>query len=215
MRTSNPKPLPTRDLDHVGIRTLTAKYQCSILAAQLADEWITYTRSIACVDGGADIANAVRGFVKFVDKHLPTLGVDPAEARLDGHVVDLVEVIHAWEEDLRQHHGLRSNSPYAKTNSLLTLLEQRALKDARVPEALRVRGAQAPPAYPPIQSEPLDEFTNTERIGLRDAARAAVRELEARLARGRDLLERGADPREAGWREPATAWGCSTGVAAA
>ncbi|MGW9025385.1 hypothetical protein ACWGQ5_14360 [Streptomyces sp. NPDC055722] len=216
MRTSAPKPLPTRDLDHVGIRTLTwrrrgsearhtvnpAKYQCSILAAQLADEWITYTRSMARSDGGAGLSQAVRSFSKFVDKHLPPLGMDPADARLDGHKVDLVEVIQSWEEDLRQHHGLHSNSPYAKTNDLLTLIEQRALKDASMPDALRVR-AQAPPAYPPIQSEPLDEFSNAERIGLRDAARAAVRELEARLARGWDLLERGVDPREDGWHEPA------------
>ncbi|WP_405671822.1 hypothetical protein [Streptomyces sp. NBC_01530] len=216
MRTSAPKPLPTRDLDHVGIRTLTwrrrasearhtvnpAKYQCSILVAQLADEWIIYTRSLARSDGGAGLSLAVRSFAKFVDKHLPPLGMDPADARLDGHKVDLVEVIQSWEEDLRQHHGLHSNSPYAKTNDLLTLIEQRAVKDASMPEALRVR-AQAPPAYPPIQSEPLDEFSNAERIGLRDAARAAVRELEARLAGGRDLLERGVDPREDGWHEPA------------
>ncbi|MFF6829858.1 hypothetical protein [Streptomyces longwoodensis] len=216
VRSSAPEPLPTRDLDHIGIRTLTwnrrgakanhfidpGKYQCSVLAAQLADEWITYTRSMALANGGADIANAVRAFTRFVDKYLPTLGVDPAEARMDGYAVDLVEVIHAWEEDLREHHGLRSNSPYAKTNSLLTLIEQRALKDTSMPEALRVR-AQAPPAYPPQRGEPLDEFSNAERIALRDSARDAVRALEARLARGRDLLERGIDPREGGWHEPA------------
>ncbi|MBT2509181.1 hypothetical protein J7I98_25515 [Streptomyces sp. ISL-98] len=216
VRSSAPKPLPTRDLEYVGIRTVTwtrgggksshfvdpAKYQCSTLAAQLADEWITYTRSMALSDGGAGLAQAVRSFAKFVDKHLPPFGVDPADARLDGHKVDLVEVIHSWEEDLRQHHGLRSNSPYAKTNSLLTLIEQRALKDTSMPEALRVR-AQAPPAYPTYQGEPLDEFSNAERIALRDAARDAVRALEARLARGRDMLEHGVDPREGGWHEPA------------
>ncbi|MFE9252915.1 hypothetical protein, partial [Streptomyces sp. NPDC007088] len=42
-----------------------------------------------------------------------------------------------------------------------------------------------------------------ERIALRDAARDAVRALEARLARGRDMLEHGVDPREGGWHEPA------------
>jgi hypothetical protein len=216
VRNSAPKPLPTRDLDHVGIRTLTwtrpggtsshvvnpAKYRCSILAAQLADEWITYTRSMARTDGGANLSQAVRSFAKFVDKHLPTLGIDPADARLDGHKVDLVEVFHRWEEDLRQHHGLRSNSPHEKANCLLTLIEQRALKDTSMPEALRVR-AQAPPAYPTYKGEPLDEFSNAERIALRDAARNAIRSLEARLARGRELLERGADPRVGGWHEPA------------
>lgn len=179
-----------------------AKYRCSILGAQLADEWITYTRSMARTDGGANLSQAVRSFAKFVDKHLPTLGIDPADARLDGHKVDLVEVFHRWEEDLRQHHGLRSNSPYEKANCLLTLIEQRALKDTSMPEALRVR-AQAPPAYPTYKGEPLDEFSNAERIALRDAARNAIRSLEARLARGRELLERGVDPRDDGWHEPA------------
>ncbi|MEU2587975.1 hypothetical protein ABZ612_34860 [Streptomyces avermitilis] len=216
VRSSAPKPLPTRDLEYVGIRTVTwtrrggtashfvnpAKYQCGILAAQLADEWISYTRSMALSDGGAGLAQAVRSFAKFVDRHLPPLGVDPADARLDGQKVDLVEVIHSWEEDLRQQHGLRSNSPYAKTNCLLTLIEQRALKDTRMPEALRVR-AQAPPAYPTYQGEPLDEFSNAERIALRDAARDAVRAMEARLVRGRDMLEHGVDPREGGWHAPA------------
>ncbi|WP_328876780.1 hypothetical protein [Streptomyces sp. NBC_00311] len=216
VRSSTVKPLPTRDLEYVGIRTLTwsrpgapssrfvnpGMYKCGILAAQLADEWLTYTRSMARADGGGDMAQAVRSFAKFVDKHLPMLGVDPADARLDGYAVDLVEVIRVWEEDLRQHHGLRSNSPYVKTNCLLTLIEQRSLKDPSMPEALRVR-AQAPPAYPPCRSEPLDEFSNTERIALRDAARDAVRALEARLALGRHLLDSGVDPRGGGWHEPA------------
>ncbi|MFE2972778.1 hypothetical protein ACFXKC_56530 [Streptomyces sp. NPDC059340] len=216
VRSSVPEPLPTREPDRVGIRALTwtrrgvtarrtvdpAKYRCSTLAAQLADEWITYTRAMARSDGGVDLAQAVRSFAKFVDKHLPTLGMDPAGARLDGHEMDLVEVIHAWEEDLRQQHGLRSNSPHVKTSCLLTLIEQRALKDTGIPEALRLR-AQAPPAYPPRRGEPLDEFSNAERIALRDAARDAVRGLEARLARGRQLLARGVDPREGGWHEPA------------
>ncbi|QUW85600.1 hypothetical protein SMIR_41880 (plasmid) [Streptomyces mirabilis] len=216
VRSTAPKPMPTQEPDHIGIRTLTrtrrgakashmvdpAKYRCSALAAQLADEWIRYARAMARIDGGADMAGAVRGFARFVDKHLPTLGMDPAGARLDGCGVDLVEVIHAWEEDLRQHHGLRSNSPYAKTNYLLTLIEQRSLRDASMPEALRLR-SQAPPAYPTWKGEPLDEFSNAERIALRDAARNAVRALEARLAWGRELLARGVDPREGGWHEPA------------
>ncbi|WP_331765224.1 hypothetical protein OG747_51930 (plasmid) [Streptomyces sp. NBC_01384] len=215
VRSSAPEPTPAREPDHIGIRTLTwtrrgvkarrtvdpAKYRCRTLAAQLADEWITYTRAMARTDGGVDLAQAVRSFAKFVDRHLPTLGMDPADVRLDGHEVDFVEVIHAWEEDLRQQHGLRSNSPHVKTNSLLTLIEQRALKDTGIPQALRLR-AQAPPAYPPQRSEPLDEFSNAERIALRDAARGAVRALEARLARGRALLARGVDPREGGWHVP-------------
>ncbi|MFH8873165.1 hypothetical protein [Streptomyces griseus] len=215
-RSTVPEAMPRQEPERIGIRRVAwtrrgvkcfhtvdpAKYRCSTLAAQLADAWVTYARAMARADGGADLAQAVRDFARFVDKHLPALGLDPADARLDGHIVDLAEVIHAWEEDLRQRHGLRSSAPYVKTGGLLTLIEQAVVSETDMPQALRLR-AQAPPAYPPYRGEPLDEFSNAERLALRDAARDAVRALEARLTRGRELLKHGVDPRMGGWHDPA------------
>ncbi|MET8977400.1 hypothetical protein ABZX85_17440 [Streptomyces sp. NPDC004539] len=186
-----------------------AKFRCGTLAAQLADEWLIYTRSMKRSDGGADLAQAVRAFATYADEHLPTVGLDPAEARLERHGAELVEAIHGWEQELRDRHGLRSNRPYVKVNSLLTLLEQRVQRGDSVAEALRLR-ALAPAAYPGYTSEPLDEYSNAERIVLRDAARAAVRALEARLVRGSELLARGVDPRADGdWHEPANLVGAA------
>ncbi|MFJ7280542.1 hypothetical protein [Kitasatospora sp. NPDC098663] len=142
------------------------------------------------------------GLAKFVDEHVPSLGLAPEEVRLDSEAVDLVQVMYAWEASMRQEYGLESPVPYSRTTAVLALVGNRAAVDAAVSEDLRLR-AQAPAAYrrPPI--EPLDEYDNAERIALRDAARAGLRALEERLARGRELLAAGVDPREGGWNEPA------------
>ncbi|WP_163010717.1 hypothetical protein [Streptomyces dangxiongensis] len=181
-------------------------YQCTTLAAQLADEWLKMTRHAALSGGGSEYSSAVRSFAKFTDKHLSEAGVDPAEARLDGHAVDLVEVLYAWEGDLRQRYGPKSKQPYRRARALLALIDQRATATPGIPERLRQR-AKAPASYGKPTPQPLDEFSNAERIALRDAARAAVRATEARLARGRELLAAGADPRGGGWRDlPNLVW---------
>ncbi|MBT2545302.1 hypothetical protein J7E99_32545 [Streptomyces sp. ISL-44] len=175
-------------------------YQCTALAAQLADEWLKMTRFMGLRDGGSDYSSAVRSFAKFTDRHLSERGLTPADARLDGHIVDLVEVLYAWEGDLRQTYGLRSKQPYRRTRALLALIGQRAAARPGVPEKLRLR-AQGPASYRKPTPQPLDEFSNADRLALRDAARAAVRAMEERLARGRELLAAGTDPRAGGWRD--------------
>jgi hypothetical protein len=175
-------------------------YRCTTLAAQLADEWLKMTRHAALSGGGSDYSSAVRSFAEFTDKHLSEVGVNPADARLDGHGVDLVEVLYAWEGDLRQNHGVKSRQPYRLARALLALIGQRASVDSGIPEHLRQR-TKAPTSYGKPTPRPLDEFSNAERIALRDAARAAVRATEARLARGRELLAAGTDPRVGGWRD--------------
>ncbi|UQA91225.1 hypothetical protein [Streptomyces halobius] len=186
-----------------------AAYQCTVLAAQLADEAVEYVRKMALSDHGGAYLGAVRKFAAFVDGQLG----DAAEAaRLDDDRVDLPEVIHEWETALRQEYGLRSGQPYRLVSAVLTLIAQRGNRDQAVPERLRRRAA-ALPVFPEPKSTPLDEFSNAERIDLRDAARRRVRELEARLERGRRLLEEGRDPREYGWRElPHLLWAARGGI---
>ncbi|MFD3804780.1 hypothetical protein ACFWTC_14370 [Streptomyces sp. NPDC058619] len=183
-----------------------------MLAAQLADEWLKITRVTSLAGGGDTYAGAARSFAEFTDRHLTELGQDPAQARLDGHAVDLVEVLYEWEGFLRQKHGLQSKQPYNKARSLLALIGQRAATDPGVPENLRLR-AQAPAAFRPPPAQPLDEFSNAERVALRDAARAAVRATEARLEMGSALLAAGTDPRIGGWREvPNLVWAAHKGM---
>ncbi|MDT0425387.1 hypothetical protein [Streptomyces evansiae] len=183
-----------------------SSYQCTTLASQLADEWLKMTRHMALSGGGSEYSGAVRSFAKFTDKHLSEAGMDPAEARLDEHAVDLVEVLYAWEGDLRQKYGPKSKQPYRRARALLALIDQRATVTPGIPGRLRQR-AKAPASYGKPTPQPLDEFSNAERIALRDAARAAVRATEARLDRGRELLAAGTDPRVGGWRDlPNLVW---------
>ncbi|PWJ02006.1 hypothetical protein DKG34_41120, partial [Streptomyces sp. NWU49] len=95
---------------------------------------------------------------------------------------------------------------------LLTLVEHRAVRDAKVPERLR-RRAEGPPTFRGGSSEPLDEFANHERLLLLDSAKADVRALEKRLAVGRALLAEGQDPCSGGWRSlPNLVWAARHGV---
>ena len=186
-------------------------FACSLLAAQLADEWVRYARVTALADGSR-YAVAIRGFAGFTDRWCRTAGADPAAARLDGGPVDLAEIIRGWETALRQQHGPRSQQPYQSVVVLFTLIGQRAARDAGVDERLRALAA-ARPMFGKGTTTPLDEFSNAERLMLRKMARADITALEARLARGTALLAGGEDPRLRGWGEPANlVWAARHGI---
>ncbi|WP_030782124.1 hypothetical protein [Streptomyces sp. NRRL S-920] len=214
VRTRAAAPSPPPSPGQIGIRSLLVPergrektvtldpgaYRCSVLVAQLADEWLKLARGTALRSGGQSYAHGVRNLARFVDKHLPTLGLDPQKARLDGDTVDLVAVLYAWEAAMREESGAESGNSYDRATSVLALIANRAAWDGAVPESLRLR-AQARPAFRKPPEEPLDEFSNAERIALRDASRAAIRAMEERLSWGRELLEAGVDPRQDSWRK--------------
>lgn len=201
-------------LDHIGIRETRNKpargaklarlnpadFQCSVLVAQLADEMLTHVRRNP-VSTATQYTGTIRNFAQFVDADAAEHNLDPSLVRLDSASVDLPEIIHRWEVWVKSQYKPASTRPYSMSNNLLLLIRQRALHDQRVPAALRAR-AEASPLYKKATPQPLDEFSNAERLGLRDAARADIRKLEARLDRGHRLLEQGADPRTdpGGWR---------------
>jgi hypothetical protein len=186
-------------------------FRCSVLVAELADEAVAYTRkaSLRRPDG---YFTAVRDIGTFLDVHLPAVGCDPAEAAVAGRRVDLIEALFQWEGDLLTRHGLRSAEPYRKAASVLALIGMRAERDPDVPENHRRRAA-GPPTYKRRQSEVLDEYSKEERLALQKAARADIRALEERLARGRRLLKAGADPRLEGWVDLSNlVWAATSGL---
>jgi hypothetical protein len=186
-------------------------FTCSLLAAQLADEWIRYARAAALADGSR-YAVTIRGFAAFTDRWCQAAGADPAAARLDGGPIDLTGIIRDWETALRQEHGPRSQQPYQGVVALFTLIGLRAARDPGVDERLRALAA-ARPLFGKGATTPLDEFSNAERLMLQKMARADITALEARLARGRALLAGGEDPRLKGWGEPANlVWAARHGI---
>ena len=186
-------------------------FDCPVLAAQLADEWVRYARATALADGSR-YAVTIRSFAGFTGRWCRAAGADPGAARLDGGPVDLAEVISDWEVAQRQEHGPRSQQPYQCAVALFTLIGQRAARDPGVSERLRARAA-ARPMFGKGATTPLAEFTNAERLMLRKMARADITALEARLARGQALLASGSDPRPGGWGEPANLlWAARHGI---
>jgi hypothetical protein len=186
-------------------------FDCPVLAAQLADEWVRYARVTALADGSR-YAVTIRSFAGFTGRWCRAAGADPGAARLDGGPVDLAEVIRDWEVALRQEHGPRSQQPYQCAVALFTLIGQRAARDPGVSERLRARAA-ARPMFGKGATTPLAEFSNAERLMLRKMARADITALEARLARGQALLASGSDPRLGGWGEPANLlWAARHGI---
>ncbi|MER5466805.1 hypothetical protein ABT010_40590 [Streptomyces sp. NPDC002668] len=172
-------------------------FACSLMAAQLADEWALYAETTGIRDPGKQ-ATAVRRFATFTDAWAAQRGVDARLVRLDGGLVDLTEVLFDWEHALRAQFPPPSKAPYSAVGWILALIAQRAARDAQVPETLRARAA-APALFDKQPCTVLDEFSQAERLALRDAARRDVRALEERLARGQELLAAGRDPRITGW----------------
>ncbi|GGP72271.1 hypothetical protein [Streptomyces abikoensis] len=228
-RKSRPRPTaaakPPTPLGRIAVRELVyvyrhqrrvhridpADFRCSLLAGQLADAWLDYHHKAGLTSSSAYVS-AIRSFLQFVDTHLPAVGLDPGEARLDGGPIDLTEVIYQWEEDLLPRFKPTSNRPNVLAGALLILVHHRAVRDAKVPERLR-RRAEGPPTFKGGSTEPLDEFANHERLALRDAAQADIRALEKRLSVGRALLEEGQDPRIGGWRSlPNLVWAARHGA---
>ncbi|MGW0557298.1 hypothetical protein ACWDZ6_24490 [Streptomyces sp. NPDC002926] len=113
-----------------------AVFACSLLAAQLADEWVLYAEATGIRDPGKQ-ATAVRRFAAFTDAWAARRGVDAGLVRLDGGLVELTEVLFDWEHALQAQFPPPSKAPYSAVGWILALIAQRAARDARVPETLR------------------------------------------------------------------------------
>ncbi|MFD4611358.1 hypothetical protein ACFWOT_25380 [Streptomyces sp. NPDC058440] len=186
--------------------TMTAKidpgaFQCPALAAQLADAWLDHATKNALRRTASQRAAVVQ-FCDFAGPHLAALGHDPAGVRLESGHVDLTEVIYAWEEHLPTRYPMQSSMPYYLATALLNLIDHAARRNPRIPDKLRDR-AEGSTVLPKNGDQVLDEFTNRERLALKQHAMEDIRALEKRLADGRELLKAGQDPRIGGWRSTA------------
>lgn len=182
-----------------------------MLAAQLADEWVDYAR-IAALRDACSLAVAIRSFVRYAGSRASLEHDDPRGMRLDSHAVDLARMIDGWERAMKAQYPATSQQPYWNVTRLLRLIQHRAAKGRPVTGRLQAR-ADSPPLYAKPPAQPLDEFSNKERIALQAAARAAVRAMHQRLREGRALLQRGTDPGIAGWEEPANLlWALNRGT---
>lgn len=177
-------------------------YQHPLVAAELADALLEMRRSLGLADGTAyHYRRSIESLLQGLSSAIPR-GVSLAHA--DSAVVD---AIHEWEASLAATYSPESDIPYKRGRQIRRLIQVRAAGGQSISEPL-LRWACGPVLHPVGETTPLDEFSNAERLAIRDACRARVRALESRLEAGRKLLERGQDPRASGWSSSADVlWG--------
>lgn len=193
--------LRPRVIDHGSVGTSLRRtvvdprrYQASRLVAELADAWIGYSTAMNLSPGtAAGQAGAVRSVGRFLTSRADrTLSLSGSGGRV-------LERLHAWEQEVVAAFpppSMRAKKLGGTIRRLVAYwledheLSENALASWSASGSLDGFGATA---------RPLDEFSNAERLLLRDRFRQIVRDGERLLAYGDELYQTGQDPRVHGW----------------
>lgn len=175
-------------------------YVASTLIAQLADGWIIYSISTGSAESTTiNRASMIRRLGRFLTE--PTdaeLSFDEADSRLPQRLLD-------WERALITQEGVKSTR--ASTSSMqLRLYAAAFLADQGIDNPIAWRWANGHALQHRDGNNrinPLDEFSNQERIAIETTFRQIVRDGETLLKIGNRILSAGKDPRIAGWDSPA------------
>lgn len=173
-----------------------------ILAAELSDALIDMRRTFALADGTAyhyraTIINLLHSLTESC----------PRTASLASTDRGVVNALHEWESGLASAYPAESTMPYKCGRQARRLVRVHIASGRDINDDVE-RWANGPVLHQGGEDTPLDEFSNAERIAIRDACRTRIRELEARLTIGKRMLEAGHDPRTAGWHSAANlVWG--------
>lgn len=172
-------------------------YRHSVLAAELADALVEMRRSLGLADG--TIYHYRRGLESLLRSLADSVPQAVSFSRADASVV---EALHEWESSLSASYSAESHVPYSRGRQIRRLIQVRVASGREVSEPV-LRWARGPILHRGGENRPLDEFSNAERLAIRDACRNRIRALEARQSLGRQLLLSGSDPRNDGWSRPA------------
>jgi hypothetical protein len=156
----------------------SAKLTLRILAAAWVDMTETNGLSQRTAEG---YAGAIRNFGRFLAAYRPArnllLGVDNG----------CFEECHfAWEQDMAAKNPTSSVAA-RHSERILALIRYLDAEFIPLGKSITER-AQSGPYIDRKPTKPRQEFSNADRLALRDAARAQVRAMENRLADGRKLL---------------------------
>lgn len=173
-----------------------------VLAAQLADALVNMSRSLSLSDG------TLYQYQQSIVKMLRALSDScPRSVGLASPGGTLIEAFHEWELALAGEYAAESNMPHRYGRRIRRLIKVHSAAGHDLNDQL-LRWARGGVLHRGGENTPLDEFSNAERIAIRDACRTRIRGMEARLAIGRQLLDEGADPRATSWRRVADiVWG--------
>ncbi|WP_148302246.1 hypothetical protein [Tomitella biformata] len=174
------------------VRIKPEEYQASTLIGELADAWVARSKMLAPTTTANYVAS-IRLLGKFLndekDRFLTMSG--------DGYAV--AARLHHWEKSLIEKYQRSSTRP-KKLGIQIRVLVQYWMQDNGMDATVLGDWSDSNVLdQRENTSAPLDEFSNSERISLRDKCRGIVRETERRLQLGESLLARGRDPRIHGW----------------
>ena len=173
------------------------RYRCSLLAAELADEWVEYVEAAGLAAGTVQsYQQAVDSFCAWVDAEL---GDAAPRASLARETPDLARAVAGWERTLPSEFAEGSTRP-ALLASAVRLLIRRRVEHPDRPVTGRVAAlARGSSGVPNGETSELDEFSRKEKQALVRGAWAAVIALEKRLAAGWDMVSRGRHPDQGSW----------------
>lgn len=173
-----------------------------VLAAQLADALVSMSRSLTLSDG------TLYQYRQTIVKLLRALRAScPRGVGLSSPGGALIEAFHEWELGLAGDYAAESNMPHKYGGRIRRLIKAHSAAGHDLNDQL-LRWARGGVLHRGGETTALDEFSNAERLAIRDACRVRIRSLETRLAIGRQLLAEGADPRTTSWSRAADiVWG--------
>lgn len=180
-----------------------AKYRCSLLAMQLADEWTEYVAATAITAQAQNYRQAIDRLCQYVDEALAP-GAEGASL-MDP---DLFDTLVKWELSLPEGYAPGSTRPYLIASALRVLITRRDdHPDRKVAPAL-ARLARGPVLLGSGEWTERDEFTRQEKRAMVRAAWRSVRATRKRLDDGWALAEQGRHPEQGSWTSvPDLLWG--------
>lgn len=187
----------------VTIRPL--KYNAALLIAQISDGWLEYS-TIADLAPTTIInrASTIRSLGNFLKEDTDRI--------LTLHASDnkVLERLYAWEQNQNETQSKASQRPQKLARDLKHFLKAYLVKhDINNPDLHRWADSK-PLLYSPVHDgiNPLDEFSNAERLLLEQTFKNVIRAGEAFHKTGDRLLSEGKNPLEYGWEHPANlVWG--------
>ncbi|WP_329394461.1 hypothetical protein OHA45_13350 [Streptomyces lydicus] len=180
-----------------------AEYRCSLLAMQLADEWVEYVAATSVTGQAKNYQQAIHDLCQYVDK---ALGSEAERASLADP--DLFDTLVRWELSLPEDYAPTSRRPYMLACAVRVLVIRRddhAVREVAVALARLARGTVLIGSG---ESTERDEFTREEKQALVRAAWRSVHATRRRLDDGWGLAAQGRHPGQGSWTSVADLlWG--------
>jgi len=166
-----------------------ANYCCSLLAMQLADEWVEYVAATEIGSQAKNYRHAIDHLCQYVDK---ALGVEAAGASLADP--GLFDTLVRWELSLPEEYDEGSTRPWLLASSVRVLVIRRDDHDERTVAADLARLARGPALLGSGESKERDEFTRKEKLALVRAAWTSAHATRKRIEDSWALAAQGRHP---------------------